>query len=76
MRGFTYHERVRRERDGFSIDDVKCTRETGAAILCVIKGKEEWIPKSQVHDDSFVFRVGHEGKLVVTEWLAEERGWI
>jgi hypothetical protein len=34
----------------------------------------EWFPKSQIHDDSEVWREGQEGELVVTEWFAEQRG--
>lgn len=65
-----------RDSDGFSVPGVKCIKETTSAMLCRIDDAEEWIPKSQVHDDSFVFHSGHEGTLVVTQWLARERGWI
>lgn len=36
----------------------------------------EWIPHSQITDDSEVYKPGTSGKLVVKEWLAEQRGWI
>jgi hypothetical protein len=55
------------------IDDVSCVRETDAALLCIVDGEEHWIPKSQVHDDSAVFEAGHEGTLVVTQWIAEQK---
>lgn len=57
-------------------DDVACTHETDKAILCTIDGKEHWIPKSQVNDDSEVYENGGSGKLVITEWIAKERGLI
>lgn len=36
----------------------------------------EWIPYSQVHEDSEVHREGDSGTLLVNEWLAEKRGWL
>jgi hypothetical protein len=39
-------------------------------------GSEEWMPSSQVHEDSEVYAAGHEGALVVKRWLAIQRGWI
>jgi len=63
--------------DTVSLDDVECIRETNSAILCRIGDKrkrEVWIPQSQVHDDSEVYAKGHKGKLVVTQWFAEQEG--
>lgn len=57
------------------LNDVRCIRETDKALLVLVEGVEEWIPKSQVHDDSEVFREGDEGTLVVSAWIAGERGW-
>ena len=34
-----------------------------------------WFPNSQVHDDSEVYKEGQEGQLIITDWLAEKRGW-
>jgi hypothetical protein len=62
-----------------SIDNCRCTKETSFAILVLSdffdKG-EEWIPQSQIHDDSEVYREGTEGTLVVSAWLAQKRGWL
>lgn len=51
--------------------------ETDLAI-CVegIQDDDIWIPKSQVHDDSEVYKKGHEGTLVVMEWFAEKEGLV
>jgi hypothetical protein len=61
-----------------ALDDVYADRETQMALLCVIEiGKrkqERWIPKSQIHDDSEVYRAGHRGKLIITGWFAEKEG--
>ncbi len=51
-------------------------RETDAAILCVVEGNEMWIPKSQIDDDSEVYKKGTSGKLIVTEWIALQKGLI
>jgi len=63
-----------REEGTVEFDDVTATVETDKALLCVIDGKNHWIPKSQIHDDSFVFQKGHVGKLVITDWMAERLG--
>lgn len=60
----------------FLVGDAKATRETDKAVLFIIEGQEEWIPKSQIHDDSEVWQGGCEGALIVTEWFAEQRGWL
>lgn len=57
-------------------ENVKCIKETSAALLCVIDGEEIWIPQSQVDDASEVFSVGDEGRLVVTEWIAIQKGLV
>lgn len=54
--------------------DAFAKRETAKALLVVIDGSEHWIPKSQIHADSEVYEDGHRGKLVITAWLAEQKG--
>lgn len=60
--------------DTCTIKDVTVRRETTLALLCVIEGEEYWIPKSQIDDDSEVYEMGTEGKLVVSQWIADQRG--
>jgi hypothetical protein len=57
-------------------EDVVAVKETGAAVLCRIDGAEHWIPKTQIHDDSEVWEEGQEGELVITEWIAKQKGLI
>lgn len=64
------------ERIGFSPGSVKVVRETDKAILVVLDKDQIWIPKSQITDDSNVWKEGQEGDLYVSEWFAEQRGWI
>ena len=62
-----------RDEESVSIEDVRATAETDAAILCKWDDHEEWIPKSQIHEDSEVYEKGHEGTLVITAWIARQK---
>ena len=54
-----------------------CIAETEAAILVQIDDEEVWIPRSQLHpEDNEVREVGDVGELVITEWIAEEKGLV
>jgi hypothetical protein len=58
-------------------DDVVCVGETENAIHVAFPGRDTaWIPKSQLHDDSEVYEKGTDGKLVITLWIAREKGWL
>jgi hypothetical protein len=57
-------------------ENVTVLRETEKAILCEIDGKQVWLPKSQIHDDSEVYKMGTEGELVISQWLAEEKDLV
>lgn len=58
--------------------DVVCKKATDAALLCEIDGTEYWIPKSQISDDSEVHddQDNATGKLVVSEWIAKQKGLV
>lgn len=72
-----------RDEDGFEVGEVECTKGTGLSLLCKVlessctlkEGEDFWVPLSQVHDDSEVYQLGDRGKLIVSNWLADERGW-
>ena len=57
-----------------TFEDVACEAATDAAILVVIDGEKHWFPKSQVDDDSEVWKRGDQGKLVVSAWIAKQKG--
>lgn len=69
----------------FTIEDVVCVGENDKSIR--VKSDNEdapedfhdgntvFIPQSQVSPDSEVYGEGHKGKLVVSHWLARQRGW-
>lgn len=63
-----------RDDDGTPVDDAECIAETEKAILVRIKGRKDncWVPKSQVTDDSEVFKYGDVGQLVVRTWFANQ----
>jgi len=50
--------------------------ETDKALLCNFGDKKEWIPLSQVDDDSEVYQTGDEGVLIISEWIATQKGLI
>ena len=56
-------------------ENVTCKAATSKAILCMgpWEDREIWFPLSQVDDDSEVFEKGHQGKLVVSKWIAEQK---
>jgi hypothetical protein len=65
--------------EGYAIEDCRGLRlsRSGAAIEVEMDdGTKDWVPLSQIHDDSEVFEPGGSGRLVVTKWLAEQRGWV
>lgn len=54
--------------------EVTVIRDSGKALLVEYEGEEVWIPKSQIDDDSEVWKEGQEGTLIIPYWLAEEKG--
>lgn len=78
MRGFlsdSEREYRRQEESAVEFLDVTCVKQTPKAICVRIKGRDHWLPQAAVHDDSEVYAMGHEGKLVVKGWFAEKNGW-
>jgi len=66
------------EEETFDCPDARCIKQSEKAILVIapdLEG-ETWIPQSQIHDDSEVYKEGHEGKLVIKMWWARKQGWI
>jgi len=57
-------------------DDVEVVAETPKALLCDIDGEKVWIPKSQMGDESEVWMEGDSGLLVISDWIAGEKGLL
>ena len=74
MRGYRSEDRERDTSDSVTFENVKGVRSTEKALLCEIDGEEHWIPQSQITENSEVWCEGDVGKLVVTRWLAEQKG--
>jgi len=70
------------DEPGVTLDNAQVLRCTAKAALYDLDGGiEVWIPHSQVHDDSELYydeQAGEmneeRGKLVVTSWIASEKG--
>ncbi len=59
-------------------DNCKALFDTGSALRIEIEGNSYWIPHSQIHVDSEIFDAedNSEGKLVISEWIAQKKGLI
>jgi len=62
-----------------AIRDCKLIKHFKQAMLVDVEGEEMWIPYSQIDDDSELYKgkdcpEGTEGTLVISDWLAEQRG--
>lgn len=54
-------------------DAVSCNEDTDKALLCSKKGEKDfWVPKSMVHVNSEVYKVGTDGRLIMKGWWAEK----
>ena len=56
-------------------------RGTEKALLLVVDKDEQWVPKSQIIkcsvDINFIGKVEFKDvKLEVTQWIAEQKGWV
>lgn len=56
--------------------DATALRSTDKALLVEVDGEELWIPHSQIDDDSEVYREGDAGQLVISEWIAKQKGLV
>lgn len=65
---------------GIGLGKVQAIKETELALLVRPQSLESpepfWVPKSQIHEDSEVWIDGHHGFLHVTEWWAEQKGFL
>jgi len=60
-----------------NVGRVEAIHETDSALKVRMEdGKELWFPQDHIDDDSEVWNKGQEGNLVVSDWIAEEKGLI
>lgn len=62
----------------YEVKDARVKVETDKALLIEAAEFEDdqWVPKSQITDESEVWEAGQEGSLIVTEWIAVQKGWL
>ncbi len=60
----------------FKFEDCEATYDSGKALKVSIPDltDNKWVPHSQIHADSEVYRDGDKGCLVITDWLADQWG--
>lgn len=81
-RGINDEHRQHRDADEpFEVKDCRAVAATDKALKVVGVHEDdpehaEWIPRSQIHDDSEIYEDGHTGKLVVTGWFQRKMGWM
>ena len=56
------------------IENVRAIYATASALKVEIDGQEYWFPNSQIDDDSEVYKEGDEGALIVSQWIADQKG--
>jgi len=62
----------------YEIEGAEAVSETDKGIWVEAADLSErtFIPQSQITDESEVWKKGDKGALIVTDWLAEQRGWL
>lgn len=70
-------EEYEHDESAVACENVICKHVTdkGGVLVEFEDGEEAWIPQNQIHDDSEVYEKGQEGRLVITRWIAEKKGW-
>jgi hypothetical protein len=59
----------------YELAHVRVRKESRGALLVQLDDERKvWIPRSLIDTDSEVWAEGDEGRLVIPEWLAIDRG--
>jgi len=53
---------------------VQVLRDAGTAFLCLVGTKQVWVPLTEILYGSELAQSGDHGKLVVSQWFAENVG--
>lgn len=62
------------DKPDVELEVVEVKAATEKAMLVLYKDEEYWIPRSQVRDGTKVNKKGDKGKLVISAWIAGEKG--
>ena len=62
----------------YVVHDCKAIRESDKAILVTHNDWDtpQWFPKSQITDDSEVYKDNTEGVLIISMWIAKQKGIV
>lgn len=70
-------------KEYIEIENAKCLehRRKGGTISAIkftapLFNDPQWMPFSQVSEDSEVYKAGDEGTLIVTKWFAKKMDWV
>jgi len=68
----------RDEPEGADFRIEKVLQESPKALQVVLEdtGDIKWVPKSVIHTNSEVYKMGDTGKLVIFMWFAEQEKWL
>lgn len=68
---------------GYEIEDARCVTvryKNGKPHSLLVDAPEfeepAWFPYDHVTDESEVYRKGDQGTFIISEWLAEQRGFL
>ena len=56
------------------VDFEEFAHETDAAALFIIDNAEVWIPWSQIEDGQNLVKGQQDGRVSITQWIAEQKG--
>lgn len=64
-------------RNRVEVGEAEVMATTDMAILVWIEDfdEEQWVPRSQLHDDCELEQEGDQGLLVVKRFIADKYGW-
>jgi len=64
----------------YTVENAEALMESSSGKALLVAAPDfddpQWIPHSQIHEDSEVYKVGTDGNLLVNNWFAEKKGWV
>lgn len=61
-------------KDPHIVPDCICVDSSVSALLVWVPGKGTlWFPESNIAPESEIHKIGDQGKLIITQWLAKEK---
>lgn len=78
MKPISFNGEIYIDEDVCYFNECEVIKETPKALLINIPyiDDQDWIPKSQIHDNSEIYEDKQKGVLALNLWLVEKKGWI